>query len=94
MIMGLANIGKLLFLAVCILSIRNSFVNGEQFDVLKISNVPFPSVPWGTDEGKSKGIIDINATYIEAIPDYTICYRILIDHYNDGLIIVFHALKI
>ena len=60
-------------------------VNSEQFDVLKISNVPFPASSWGTGEGKDKGIVSINATYTKTLPDYTICYRVLVESYNDGI---------
>ena len=59
--------------------------DAKQFDVLKISDVPFPSIPWGEGDGKSTGIATINATYKTSISDYTVCYRFLLESYNDVL---------
>ena len=81
--------GKLLLLSICFLAVANS----EQFEVLKISNVPFPASSWGTGEGKDKGIVSINATYTKTIPDYTICYRVLVESYNDGIFSLVSAYK-
>ena len=65
--------------------------NAEQFDVLKISNVSFPRTPWGTGDGKNTGIAAVNATYKKSIHDYTVCYRFLVDSYNDGLFVTIGA---
>ena len=59
----------------------------EQIQVLKISEVPFPRSTWGDGEGKNKGIAiaAINASYTKSFQDLTVCYRLFIDSYNDGL---------
>ena len=79
----------LLLLSFCFYAVANS----EQFEVLKISNVPFPASSWGTGEGKDKGIVTMNATYTKTIPDYTICYRVLVESYNDGIFTSIAAYK-
>ena len=47
------------------------------FDVLRLSNVPFPS--------SSVEPVHFNALYDKNITEYTICYRFQIESYNDGL---------
>ena len=66
------------------------YAKAEQFDVLKISNVPFPTAPWSTN-GMIWNGITVNATYKKSIPDYTVCYRFLVESYNDGLFITIGA---
>ena len=80
---------ELILLSFCFLAVANS----ENFEVLKISNVPFPRSSWGTGEGKDKNVVSINATYTKTIPDYTICYRVLVESYNDGLFNLVAAYK-
>ena len=57
----------------------------QQFQVLKISGVHFPSTAWGKGEGKNKGVVSINASYTKSFQDFTVCYRLFVDSYNDGL---------
>ena len=52
-----------------------------EFDVLRISEVPFPLSPW---EWGVQGIASINASYSKSINEYTICYRFFVESYNDG----------
>ena len=49
------------------------------FDVLKISNVPFPKSGWREFPAR------INATFHKEIAEYTVCHRFLIDSFNDDL---------
>ena len=62
--------------------------DADQFDVLKMSDVPFPSLPPGSSH---VGVAAINASYVRSIPDYTVCYRFLLESYNDGLLAAFRA---
>ena len=48
----------------------------EDIDVLKISNVPFPK--------SNKHAAVVNASFNKEISEFSICYRILIESYNDG----------
>ena len=57
----------------------------EQFDVLKITNVPFPS--------SSVFAVSLNATHDKDIVEFTVCYRIQITSYNDGWLGILHANK-
>ena len=50
------------------------------FDMLKLSNVPFPS--------SSVEPVYFNASYDKNITEYTICYRFLIESYNDEFAIL------
>ena len=52
------------------------------FDVLKISDVPFPQ--------SSDIAAVIKAPYESEISEFSVCYRMLIDFYNDGMV---HILK-
>ena len=70
------------------LAVSHSLVYSEQIDVLKISNVPFPSTV-----GLDNGVAFINATYKEPIYDYTICFRFLVEFYNDGIFNIFATYK-
>ena len=70
------------------LAVSHSLVYSEQIDVLKISNVPFPSTV-----GLDNGVAFINATYKEPIYDYTICFRFLVEFYNDGIFVPFAAYR-
>ena len=47
----------------------------QQFNVLKISNVPFPY-------SKHPAAV-VNASYTQDIPEFTLCFRILIESYNN-----------
>ena len=49
------------------------------FDVLKLSNVPFPTY-------YSEYSANFNAPYDKDISEFTICYRYQIESYNDGLL--------
>ena len=55
----------------------------QQFDALKLSNVPFPY-------SYRPGAL-INAGYDEAIAEFTFCYRLLLESYNDGPMQMFIA---
>ena len=55
----------------------------DQFEVLNVANVPFPS---------SSGVAaSFNALHSEDIAEFTICYRFLIESYNDLYIILVRA---
>ena len=59
-----------------ILAIFSVFGKGQK-DVLKISNVDFPSSkPWPAS---------FDASYHKEIPEFSICIRFLIESYNNGL---------
>ena len=47
----------MLLLSCCFLAVSKSFVNAEQFDILQISNVPFPKSSYGTGEGQDKNVV-------------------------------------
>ena len=51
----------------------------QQFEVLKISNVSFPT------SDSSKWAAHARSTYQRNISEFTVCYRHLIESYNDGL---------
>ena len=53
-----------------------SSLSQQQFDVLKVSNVPFPHT-WAA--GAS-----LSAPFHRNIIEFTFCYRVLIDSYNEG----------
>ena len=55
----------------------------HHFDVLKMTNVPFPS--------SSGHVATVNASFGQDIPEFTTCWRFLIDSYNDGYIWFFAA---
>ena len=57
----------------------------QQLDVLKISNVPFPysEVPAGL----------INAGYTQDIAEFTLCYRVMVESYNDAHVSLIVAWK-
>ena len=57
----------------------------QQLDVLKISNVPFP-------HSKNPGAL-INAGFKQDIAEFTVCYRVLVESYNDGHVPVIVAWK-
>ena len=59
---------------------RHCLVCSAIFDVLKFSNVPFPT--------SSVEPVYLNAPYDKNISEYTICYRFQIESYNDGLAII------
>ena len=48
----------------------------QQFDVLKVSDVEFPRY--------FKYAASTSAPYNKNITEFTVCYRILIESYNDG----------
>ena len=58
----------------------------QQLDILKISTVPFP-------HSKHNAAL-ISASYTQDIAEFTICYRVLVESYNDGSIYIFRALAI
>ena len=51
----------------------------ENFDVLRIENVPFPS--------SSEFAASVDADFDKNISEFTVCYRIFIESYNDGCIL-------
>lgn len=55
---------------------------------MKIANVPFPLVSCCTAKYFAA---QANATHGTNIPEYTVCYRMLIDSYNEGLFTPFSA---
>ena len=57
----------------------------EQFDVLNISNVPFPS---STLIGAT-----INATQNQEISEFTVCHRFQFYSYNDHWTFIFNTKK-
>ena len=57
----------------------------EHFDVLKISNVTFPL--------QIKPVASLNVGYTRSISEFTFCYRILVESYNDGYMPFFIAWK-
>ena len=57
----------------------------EQFDVLKISNLPFPKY----DKYAAKA----SAPHHKEITEFTVCYRFLVESFNDGEIDVVGAYK-
>ena len=70
---------KLYLFAIIFLAIwKYILVCAATFDVLKLSNVPFPS--------SSTEPVYFNAPYAKNITEYTICYRFQIESYNDGLV--------
>ena len=78
--------GKMLSgLIFTILVIRTNSVDCKQFDVLKISNVPFPMF---------EGIIATSsAPYHKNITEFTLCYRLQVESFNNGEINVVLANK-
>ena len=48
----------------------------QQFDVLKFSNVPFPH--------SKSAVALINAGFKQDIAEFTVCYRVLVESYNDA----------
>ena len=67
----------------------------DQFEVLKITNVPFPSVTpsWPPTIGSTIAA-SANASYVEDIAEFTVCYRFQIESYNvGGMSFVFAAGK-
>ena len=63
------------------------YVEAENMDVLKISDVPFPSSPWKQFAGT------INASFHQDIAEFTVCYRFSIESFNDGMFFVFATPK-
>ena len=58
----------------------------EDFDVLSIANVPFPT-------SSCVYAATFNATYSREIPEFTVCYRYMITFYNDGWFHMFFGKK-
>ena len=65
---------QLLLMVVQVLSYCTGY-SVDDFDVISISNVPFPS--------SSGFAARLSAPYDSEIPEFTICYRFLISSYND-----------
>ena len=63
------------------------YVVSQHFTALKLSP-PFPSVPYPSNIAAT-----FNATFDRAIPEYTFCYRFLLESYNTGMLKVFGAPK-
>ena len=57
---------------------KHMLVQSVTFDVLKLSNVPFPS--------SNVYSVYFNTPYNKDIGEFTICYRYQIESYNDGLL--------
>ena len=64
----------------------NIHVQCKQIEVLNVSNVPFPSVPWLTNIAAKA-----NASYGKDILECTWCYRYRISSFNDGQASVFYT---
>ena len=64
---------------------KNVWIQSLSFDVMKLSNVPFPS--------SSVEPVYFNAPYHKNISEFTICYRFQIESYNDGLFWLIGAKK-
>ena len=58
-------------------------VQGNQVDVLKISDVPFPN--------SNNYAATASAPMDTDIPEFSVCYRMLVDSYNDGMFAPFGA---
>ena len=70
---------KIVFIFYCVSHIQGS----TEFDVISITNVPFPS--------SSDPAASISVPYSHEIPEFTICYRFLITFYNDLYTSIFSA---
>ena len=81
-------VGTLVCFTHHILFLSKLALSSDQFEVLKISNVPFPMSFWASPD---KGVVAINASYTKPIPDYTICYRFNVESYNDQIFIILGA---
>ena len=57
-----------------------TFIQCYQIDVLKISNVPFPNS--GCCKPNHYSAV-VNAPFDTDIPEFTVCYRMLINSYNE-----------
>ena len=57
-------------------SISFLFAEEDQFDVVKVANVPFPS----SGEGAAKILLSDE----KEVPEFTACYRYLVESYNTG----------
>ena len=56
----------------------------DQFEVLRFSNVPFPS--------SSSYAAHLNGTFHTGLTEFTVCVRFLIESYNEGALGLFRAL--
>ena len=70
------HVRQILFFLVTLLSLL-LLVDSQQFDVLKIKDIKFPS--------SKPYVAHARTTYQGDISEYTLCYRHLIESYNDGL---------
>ena len=59
-------------------------VCNQQFEVLKISNVPFPNNEGWEAGGPLSHLPFANASYHKEITEFTVCYRFMIESYNTG----------
>ena len=75
---------KLIFLA----SVLRSLVQSDKIDVMKVANVPFPNAGCCKPHHWSASA---SATLERDIPAFTVCYRMLIDSYNEGFFYPFGA---
>ena len=66
-----------------IMFLSGSFAE-DTFDVLTISNVPFPHSPHMAADIR-------NPPHYKEIPEFTVCFRFLFTFYNDGWIPLIHA---
>ena len=67
------------------------YVQGNQIDVLKISDVPFPTT-YSSNSTKYHAA-EASSTMDTDIPEFTVCYRMLIDSYNERDFSAFGAAK-
>ena len=77
-----------LFQLACIAVAVLYCINCQQIDVMKIANVPYPETSCCVPKyfaAHANAIQDTN------IPEFTVCYRMLIDSYNEGLFTPFAA---
>ena len=70
---------KFVFVFCCVSQVQAS----TEFDVISITNVPFPS--------SSEPAASISVPYSHEIPEFTICYRFFITFYNDRFLRIFSA---
>ena len=73
--------------ALVIVLVVTASVQCQMIDVLKIDNVPFPQVHFGIYSATT------SAPYHTNISEYTVCYRYLLDSYNDAMGVILAALE-
>ena len=72
-----------MIVVVLIIVLVSNVQGTDQFEVLRISNVPFPH--------SEDYAATIKGTYHKEITEFTVCHRFMIESYNDKTIIPFWA---